>query len=762
MSSASSSSSRNKPSKLDFNMLMRVVLAYEDHFRLMLVLFSLGILGGMCYFVFARATYESTCLVRVNQFLDTAKAAEGGRGTSVGVVRALTQQLTNGYLLLQAGQKIGMIGPGTSYSDMRAGLLPALRINALDQNHLQMRVVSFKPRMVREFPQALIESYEETRVRLRAEFREKAIQRYLDELKIVRERVMESLDARLKFEEESALATAQIELERLSNVPVLIAQAQHKLEEIRRIEEVLKLQGDSLGLIGRLTLLTSTFDTKKDPLEAGRLVRRQTAGPVLFQTPETMSKVSTHVVVQPDMVDGLEVWRELEKKKRTLEEKLRQQKIRYLDDHPEMIKLRQELADTDAGLELELSTASSRFEVEKARLQDELETLEKKLPEYYKATKDYDEKRTGFALMDKGQLAWDKAYEKLSKQIESLEFFEDPSSVALEFRGFTDIRSETPVSPSKMKLLTFGLLLGLGLAGGVPFLLIRLRTSISDLSEFEQRFGIPGIGLVPLSDPKILESVNRSPAIDAKVPNSLLENFRLIRSSILLNRSPLGEPRVIMLTSARPAEGKTTVSANVAWAFASMGEKTLLIDCDLRRGRVHSVAGIPNLPGLTRLLTGQAGLEECIVKSPADNLWILPRGPVLAGTTELLNTQVFSKILDQLRGKFSKIILDTPPVLGLSETAFLQNHAEGVVLVVDSMKTNRKDVDDAFNALHQLNAHFYGFVLNRVDFSKRANYYNYYYYSSNYYDSNWQEEEEERAAKPDNAAPSQSRRALAG
>lgn len=745
MSSVSSNSSRNKQSKLDFNMLMRVILAYEDHIRLMMVLFSLGILGGMCYFVFARATYESTCLVRVNQFLDTAKAAEGGRGTSVGVIRALTQQLSNGYLLLQASQKIGLAGSGTSYADLRSELLPALRLTALDQNHLQMRVVSFKPRMVREFPQALIESYEQTRLRLRGEFREKAIQRYLDELKIVRERVMESLDARLKFEEESALATAQIELERLSNVPVLIAQAQHKLEEMRRIDEVLEQQGKSLGSIARLTLLTSAFDGKKDPLEAGRLVRRQTSGPVIFQTPETMSKVSTQVVVQPDMVDGLEAWRDLEKKKRTIDEKIRQMKTRYLDDHPEMIKLRQDLAETEAGLELELTTAESRFQVEKDRLKDELETLQAKLPEYYKATKDYDEKRTGFALMDKGQLAWDKAYEKLSKQIESLEFFEDASSVSLEFRGFTDIRSETPVSPSKMKLLTFGILLGLGLAGGLPFLIIRLRTSISDLSEFEQRFGIPGIGLVPLSDPKILESVNRSPAIDANVPNSLLENFRLIRSSILLNRSPMGEPRVVMFTSARPGEGKTTVSANVAWAFASLGEKTILIDCDLRRGRVHNVAGIPNLPGLTRLLTGQASIEECVVKSPADNLWILPRGPVIAGTTELLNAQAFSKILDQLRAKFSKIILDTPPVLGLSETAFLQNHAEGVVMVVDSVKTNRKDVDDAFHALHQLNAHVYGFVLNRVDFNKRANFYNYYYYSSNYYDSNWQEEAETKA-----------------
>jgi succinoglycan biosynthesis transport protein ExoP len=91
-----------------------------------------------------------------------------------------------------------------------------------------------------------------------------------------------------------------------------------------------------------------------------------------------------------------------------------------------------------------------------------------------------------------------------------------------------------------------------------------------------------------------------------------------------------------------------------------------------------------------------------------------------------------------LRGKYDRIILDTPPVLGLSETSFLQSHAEGVVLVVRSDSTPRKDVEDAYHALSKLDAHFYGFVLNRVDFSKRANHYYYYYYSSSYYDSNWE------------------------
>lgn len=739
-----------KPDKLDGSKLLRLVLQYEDYWRLMGLLFAFGLLAGASYYVYARATYESTALVRINQFMDATREASGSRReNNIATMRALSRQLGSDFYQLEAAKRLGIGGDAMTPQDLRAAYIPAVRIGFLDQQHMQIRVIAYRPRIVREFPQAMIDAYEATRKRLREEFRDKAIQRYVDELAEVRAKVTSQLDTRLKFEEESALASAQIELERLSNVPVQQVRVRYKLEEMDRIAKVLKEQEASLSTPGKLSLLTSVSADKDDPLAAGRIIRRtgdpRVGAPATFQSPE-MAKEFTQVVVQPDMVEGVQPWLELDKRRRVLEEKFIANRSRYLEDHPEMIKIRDELREVTAALELELEVAGKAFELERERLKEQLVELEAKLPAYYQAAKSYDEKKLSYELMEKGQLAWDKAYQQLAQQIEGLEFADtDQSALSLEFRGFTDIRSEKPVSPNKTKLLMLGCMLGLGLAGGVPFLLRQMDSTITDLNEFEGTLGIPGIGLVPLSNPKVLEEVNRASTLDAKVPNALLECFRLIRSSILLNPGPKGEPRVVMLTSARPGEGKTTVSANVAWAFSSMGEKTLIIDCDLRRGRVHSVAGIPNLPGLTRLLTGEATLEECIVKSPADNLWLLPRGPVLAGTTELLNTEVFARLLTELRGRFSRIILDTPPVLGLSETAFLQNHADGVVLVVKAAATTRSDAGLAFQQLQKLGGHFYGFVLNCVDFSKVQNQYYYYYYSSSYYDSNWEETEEQAA-----------------
>ncbi len=729
---------KQKASKADGAKFIRAVLELEDYWRLMIILFASGLLAGLLAYAYARPTYSSNSIIRINQYVDSTKVAQGISYGDRLLFRTLVKQLSSGTLVLEAAKSLNLIGEKTTNKELVGGLIPSISIDLIDDAHIELAIFSFEPRVVRELPRALTEQYELNKVSMRNEFRNKAIKRYMDEMAFVRAKVSEQLDIKQKFEEESSLANAQIELERLSNVPVDLIRLRYRKEEMERVKGILDKQGVELGVIGQLSLLTSMPKVSEDRLSAGSIVKQQVS-PFTFQSP-VATKALTQVVVQPDMVDGIEPWRELEKKKRSVEENMRVTRVKFLDDHPEMIKLKEELNVVSSALELELEVARKAFSLEFARTSEMLVNLEGKMPDYHKANKTFDDKKMGYDLMSKGQLAWDKAYEQLSQQIEGLRFGNDAGSVNLEFKGFVNIRSELPVSPSRSQLAMLGSLLGLGLAFGAPLLLVKLSTTVSNLNEFAESLGILGIGIVPLTDPKVLEELNRSPTVDATVPNVLLENFRLIRSSILLNRSPKGDAKVIMVTSARPSEGKTTVSSNIAWAFSSLGDRTLLIDCDLRRGRVHEATGCSNQPGMTALLTGRALLVDCIQKSPADNLWLLPRGPVLPGTTELLNTGVFSGILDQLKGQFDRIILDTPPVLGLSETTFLQNHAEGIVMVVRANSTPRKDAEDAFYTLGKLGAHFYGMVLNGVDFQKRSNHFNYYYYSASYYEANWDED----------------------
>ena len=253
------------------------------------------------------------------------------------------------------------------------------------------------------------------------------------------------------------------------------------------------------------------------------------------------------------------------------------------------------------------------------------------------------------------------------------------------------------------------------------------------MQEIEASTGLTGIGVVPNTDPKELDSIFRSAAIDSEVPNHLLEAFRIIRSQILIRPNAQKLNQVIMVTSARPSEGKSTQAANLAWAFYSMGERTLLVDCDLRRGRIAKITGVRQAPGLTNLLVDKCSQEEAVCETQSELLNVLPRGPVIAGTTEILCQEKFHHMITEWRKQYDRIIIDSPPVLGLSETSSLQEVADGVVLVIRSEVTRVVDVTATVDQLRRSGAHFFGFVLNAVDLSKLTNYYYYYYYSPDYY-----------------------------
>jgi capsular exopolysaccharide synthesis family protein len=240
---------------------------------------------------------------------------------------------------------------------------------------------------------------------------------------------------------------------------------------------------------------------------------------------------------------------------------------------------------------------------------------------------------------------------------------------------------------------------------------------------------------VPLASQDELNRIVRAPKSGGNVSNYLLESFRLIRSNLILHPNRSGISQVIMVASARPGEGKTTCAANLAWSFYSMGESTLLVDCDLRRGMLHRALDVRNDVGLATLFSGELTEDGIVQETQMDDLWLVPRGPVIPGATEWLCSVEFASLVARWRKKYSRIVIDTPPILGLSETISIQRVVDGVVFIVQAEKTSRKDLQDAISLLKKSGAHLFGFVLNRVDLKKLANHYNYYHYSSHYYDS---------------------------
>src|SRR5208282_2210661 len=209
-------------------------------------------------------------------------------------------------------------------------------------------------------------------------------------------------------------------------------------------------------------------------------------------------------------------------------------------------------------------------------------------------------------------------------------------------------------------------------------------------------------------------------------------------------------PKVIMVTSALPQEGKTTTSINCAVVLAQKGIRVLLIDADLRRPSIHKTLGMGPRSGLSNVLTGSATLEDAITRSSVlPNLSILAAGTPPPNPAELLASTNMRDVLNELRGQYDHIVIDTPPTLSVTDAVVLSPRADAVVLVIRSAQTTKQALRRSREVLMQVNAKVAGVLLNAVDLSS-PDYYYYYEYQGKY--SRYYQEHEPPHAESDNEA----------
>lgn len=715
------------PSKsIDAQEILGRVLAFSKYLRLSFILLLAGLLCGVIYYLYSDALYFSRGLinVRVYSYAVDSQSGEEGRQPVAKAKRSLAAQLRSNHLLKLVAIRMGLADDSNSAAAIRERLLPKVQVRFEDNDHLQLDVYSSLPHVVRDFPAALVATYQDTQAEMRREYREQAVAKYMEELEGIKRKLANRMQAKSEFEEENALVDVFVAQKQLSQVPVETVWIRHRLTQMDGLRKT--LASKETDRLGQLTLL-STF-AEDIPDTVGRVVRpeREGASPIAV-------KEATENIFQPSRITLRSDWEKLERERRVVEGQLAELRQTYGPAHEKIRQGEESLSNLNAKIDLELEAALQQFDREYEALKAREDALAKQLPNYHDITRKYEQFRLDYELLTKGELAWGKAHEEISKRIAALEFGADKERVELQLLSPTNLRDEIPVSPNKVKLILISLIVGIGLAIAVPMVLQMLDTTASRIQQIETATGLTGIGVVPLCKRENLENVSRSPSLGAKVPNQLLENFRIIRSNICLHPGVNGESQVVMITSARPSEGKTTQAANIAWAFNSIGERTLLVDADLRRGRVHDVLGIENEKGMSNLLIEDASEADVIQKSVLTHLDVIPRGEIIAGSTEVLAQRRFEELVLSWRRRYDRVIIDTPPVLGLSETGTVQRVADGVTLVIRAEATPTKDILDAITLLQKSGAHFFGFVLNRIDLNKIANYYQYQYYSADYY-----------------------------
>ncbi|MEW6726183.1 MAG: CpsD/CapB family tyrosine-protein kinase [Bacillota bacterium] len=207
--------------------------------------------------------------------------------------------------------------------------------------------------------------------------------------------------------------------------------------------------------------------------------------------------------------------------------------------------------------------------------------------------------------------------------------------------------------------------------------------------------------------------------------SAIAEAYRTLRTNLGFT-SPDRALRLLLVTSSGPEEGKTTTVCNLAVVLAQAGHRVLLVDCDLRKPRVHHVFSLPNLRGFTNLLLQEIDLGEVLKPGPVDGLSILTSGPLPPNPAELLDSQRARALWPVLAGSFDYVLVDSPPVLAVADATILATSMDGVILVIRAGITRIDAVQNAVEQLKRADARLIGTVLNRV--SVQGGDYRYYYY----------------------------------
>lgn len=211
--------------------------------------------------------------------------------------------------------------------------------------------------------------------------------------------------------------------------------------------------------------------------------------------------------------------------------------------------------------------------------------------------------------------------------------------------------------------------------------------------------------------------------------NSLIsEQYRIIRTNIMFSNVD-SDIQSVLFTSEMPGAGKSTTAANVAAAFAQAGKRTVLVDADLRRPTSHYTFGLSNQSGLTTGIVNQLPLEEIIKHTSVENLDLVTSGPVPPNPSELLSSVKMVQLLKELKSHYDMIIVDSPPVLAVTDAQILSKHTDGTVIVTDVKNNNVHRLKEAKQLLEKTDAKILGVVLNNVNMKKESKN-NYHYYGS--------------------------------
>ena len=408
----------------------------------------------------------------------------------------------------------------------------------------------------------------------------------------------------------------------------------------------------------------------------------------------------------------------------------------YTADHPRMQEINQQIGETRKTLDAEITNIVHGIQSAYAAARGKEEALEAEAKRQQQTALGLKQVGVDYAILNEEVLVNRGLYEAVLKRLNETSVGNDLAAANIQVMQ----RAELPLypsSPNTFRNLILAAVLGLLLAVGSAFFLEYMDATVKTPQEVWAAVSLATLGAVP----QLRYSAGRhnSPVSSNGRAQRLLfarksgdpeskklvvardelsdiatESYRIIRASLLFSQAER-PPQVILLTSPAPDEGKTVTTLNLGISLAQSGKRVLVIDGDLRKGRCHQLVNIDNDAGVTNVLTGHATLPQCIRPTAIPGLYLLSRGVSAPNPAELLMSQKTRDVLRELRSQFDFIMIDSPPIIAVSDAAVLSTISDGVVLVFHAQKTTVLSSRRALERLERVGAPILGVILNGID-----------------------------------------------
>jgi len=393
---------------------------------------------------------------------------------------------------------------------------------------------------------------------------------------------------------------------------------------------------------------------------------------------------------------------------------------RYGERHPEMEAIRVSITNAERQLAAEIDRAvqTIRSEYEAAAAQER--ELSRALEEQKTAAMDLNSKRIDYTVIEREAETNRELYNSLLQREKELQVIANSRANNVRVIDRAEVPGG-PFTPNHRRDWLMGLLFATIFGCAIAFGLDYLDDTVKTPDDIVRRLKLRFLGLVPAV------AGDRHPLLSGPVPHDFGEAFRALRTA-LVSQATADGPKVISVTSAQPLEGKTTTAVNLAMALAVGGARVLLIDADMRRPSVHKALRIANDRGLSQLLAGQVRMREVVNRTHDPNLLVITAGRTPSNPSELLSADRMRALIHGLEsGPFDWVIIDTPPVLAVTDSVIVAPLVAGVVFVIGSEMTRWQLAERAVQTLLSGNPRSIVAVLNKVDFARNRYYYSRYY-----------------------------------